>query len=92
MHIPTDAGLKLHKAEEERSVDEREYRRNIGCLCYLIHTRPDLVYSVGVLSKYMHAPKELHKAALKQVLDIYKELGVLTRVQTKLRISWIRRQ
>ena len=68
VHIPMDAGLKLSKAEEECGVDERDYRRNIGCLRYLIHTRPDLAYSVGVLSRYMHAPKESHRAALKQVL------------------------
>lgn len=66
--IPMDAGTKLEKAEEERGVDEREYRRNIGCLRYLIHTRPDLACSVGILSRYMHNPKESHKAALKQVL------------------------
>lgn len=67
-HIPMDAGLKLGKADEEKSVDEREYRKLIGCLRYLIHTRPDLSCSVGILSRYMHNPKEFHKAALKQVL------------------------
>lgn len=66
--IPMDAGLKLGKSDEEKNVDEREYRRNIGCLHYLIHTRPDLACSVGILSRYMHKPKEFHKAALKQVL------------------------
>lgn len=68
VHIPMDTGLKLPKAEDEQDVDEKDYRRNIGCLRYLIHTRPDLAYSVRVLSRYMHAPKESHKAALKQVL------------------------
>ncbi|XP_048637505.1 secreted RxLR effector protein 161-like [Brassica napus] len=67
-----DAGLKLCKAEKEVSVDEIDYRRNIGCLRYLIHTRPDLACSVGVLSRYMHSPKESHKAALKQVLRYLK--------------------
>ena len=66
--IPMDEGLKLGKADEEKGVDEREYRRNIGCLRYLIHTRPDLACSVGILSRYMHNPKESHKVALKQVL------------------------
>lgn len=37
-HIPMDAGLKLSKADKERSVDEREYRKMIGCLRYLICT------------------------------------------------------
>lgn len=68
VHIPMDAGLKINKAEDEEGVDERDYRRNIGCLRYLIHTRPDLAFSVGVLSRYMHDPKASHKAALKQVL------------------------
>ena len=68
VHIPMDSGLKLCRADNERDVDASDYRRNIGCLRYLIHTRPDLSYSVGVLSRYMHAPKESHKAALKQVL------------------------
>ena len=68
VHIPMDAGLRLCQSKDERSVDEKDFRRNIGCLRYLIHTRPDLAYSVGVLSRYMHDPKESHKAALKQVL------------------------
>ena len=67
VHVPMDQGLKLSKAEEE-GVNEKEFRRNIGCLCYLIHTRPDLAQSVGVLSRYMHDPKTSHGAALKQVL------------------------
>ena len=63
-----DSGLKLCQAKDEKMVDEKDYRRNNGCPRYLIHTRPDLAYSVGVLSQYMHDPKESHKAVLKQVL------------------------
>ena len=70
--IPMDAGLVLSKAKEERSVEEKDFRRVIGCLRYLLHTRPDLAYSVGVLSRYMHEPKETHFAALKQVLRYVK--------------------
>ncbi|KAL1191901.1 Retrovirus-related Pol polyprotein from transposon RE1 [Cardamine amara subsp. amara] len=68
VHIPMDSGLKLSKAQKEMSIDEKEYRRNIGCLRYLLHTCPDLSYVVGVLSRYMQEPKESHGAALKQVL------------------------
>lgn len=66
--IPMDPGLKLSKAAEEDDVSEKDFRRNIGCLRYLIHTRPDLAYCVGVLIRYMHQPKTSHAAALKQVL------------------------
>ncbi|XP_033138570.1 uncharacterized protein LOC103844422 isoform X1 [Brassica rapa] len=67
-HTPMDSGLKLSKSEEERSIDATGYRRNIGCLRYLLHTRPDLSYCVGVLSRYMQDPKESHGAAMKQCL------------------------
>ncbi|KAG7557329.1 Zinc finger CCHC-type superfamily [Arabidopsis suecica] len=65
---PMITGLKLSKAEKEKNIDEKEYRRNIGCLRYLLHTRPDLSFCVGMLSRYMQEPKESHGNALKQVL------------------------
>lgn len=55
-HVPMDLGLKLSKAEAEARINDKEFRRNIGCLRYLIHTRPDLARCVGVLSRYMHEP------------------------------------
>ncbi|KAG7579312.1 Reverse transcriptase RNA-dependent DNA polymerase [Arabidopsis thaliana x Arabidopsis arenosa] len=67
-HIPMEMNLQLSKSQSEKSISEKDYRRSIGCLRYLIHTRPDLSYSVGVLSRYMQEPKESHGAALKQVL------------------------
>ena len=66
--VPMDINVKLSKATHERGINERDYRRSIGCLRYLLHTRPDLSYSVGILSRYMQEPKESHGAALKQVL------------------------
>ncbi|KAL9811877.1 putative RNA-directed DNA polymerase [Arabidopsis thaliana] len=66
--IPMISGLELSKAPDEKSIDGQKYRKHIGCLRYLLHTRPDLSYDVEVLSRYMHDPKESHGAALKQVL------------------------
>lgn len=66
--IPMEFGLKLSKATEEPEIDATVYRRRIGCLRYLLHTRPDLAFSVGLLSRYMHSPRESHGNALKQVL------------------------
>ena len=65
---PMIAGLELSKALDEKSIDRQQYRRSIGCLRYLPHTRPDLSYSVGILSRYMQGPRESHGAALKRVL------------------------
>lgn len=66
--VPMEAGLKLSKALEEKDIDATSYRRNVGCFRYLLHTRPDLSYCVGVLSRYMQCPKESHGVAMKQCL------------------------
>lgn len=68
VHVLMDPSLKMSKASDEERVDEKEYKRNIGCLRYLLHTRPDISYSVGVLSRYMAEPRTSHAAAMKQVL------------------------
>lgn len=72
VRAPMEFGLKLSRAEEEQSIDAKEYRRSIGCLRYLLHTRPNLSFSVGLLSRYMHDPKVSHGAALKQVVRYLK--------------------
>ena len=65
---PMEIGLNLSKAEEEKEIDATRFRKQIGCLRYLLHTRPDLSFVVGVLSRYMHSPRESHGVALKQCL------------------------
>ena len=70
--IPMEFGLHLSKALEEPEIDASEYIRKIGCLRYLMHTRPDMAFSVGILSKFMHSPRESHGKALKQVLRYLK--------------------
>jgi len=51
--VPLETGLILEKLENEKEVNSTEFRRNVGCLRYLLHTRPDLSFCVGVLSRYM---------------------------------------
>ena len=44
----------------------------VGSLRYLVNTRPDLAYSVGVVSRFMEAPTTEHWAAVKQILRYIK--------------------
>ena len=37
-----------------------------------MHTRPDMAFSVGILSRFMQSPRESHGKALKQVLRYLK--------------------
>jgi len=41
-------------------VDSTLYRQLVGSLLYLTHTRPDISFAVGVCSRYMQEPHELH--------------------------------
>ncbi|KAG6471158.1 hypothetical protein ZIOFF_072259 [Zingiber officinale] len=66
---PMESKTRLHKDLEGTPVDATEYRRIIGCLRYLIHTRPDLSYSVGMASRYMERPTIMHHRVVKQILS-----------------------
>nr|GEX60086.1 zinc finger, CCHC-type [Tanacetum cinerariifolium] len=66
--IPMDPGTRLTKIKEGTMVNSADYRSLIGCLRYLLHTRPDLSYSVGLLSRSMQEPREQHMKAIRQVL------------------------
>ncbi|KAG7533498.1 Zinc finger CCHC-type [Arabidopsis thaliana x Arabidopsis arenosa] len=72
VRTPMDPSFKASKSEHEKEVDATMYRKNVGCLRYLLHTRPDLSYCVGVLSRYMQSPRESHAIAMKQVLRYLK--------------------
>nr|GEX52821.1 ribonuclease H-like domain, reverse transcriptase, RNA-dependent DNA polymerase [Tanacetum cinerariifolium] len=70
--IPMDPGTRLTKITEGTMVNSTEYRSIIGCLRYLLHTRPDLSYSVILLSRFMQEPREKHMKAIRQVLRYVK--------------------
>lgn len=44
----------------------------IGGLRYLVHTRPDIAYSVGIVSGYMEKPTMMHQLAAKRILRYVK--------------------
>ncbi|XP_039119648.1 secreted RxLR effector protein 161-like [Dioscorea cayenensis subsp. rotundata] len=59
---------QLNKDLDGQPVDATEYRRVIGCLRYLVHTRPDLSFAIGVASRFMERPTMMHHNAVKEIL------------------------
>ena len=72
VRVPMEKKLQLHKDPEGEAVDTTEYRRVIGCLRYLLHTRPDLSFAVGVASRFMERPTVLHQKFVKHILRYLK--------------------
>ena len=55
-------------SENEESVDGSLYRSLVDSLLYLTATRPDLMFTVSMLSRFMESPKKSHRKANKRVL------------------------
>uniref|UniRef100_A0A453AK76 Reverse transcriptase Ty1/copia-type domain-containing protein n=1 Tax=Aegilops tauschii subsp. strangulata TaxID=200361 RepID=A0A453AK76_AEGTS len=71
-HVPMKPRLRLSKKSEAPAVDATEYRSVVRKLRYLTNTRPDLAYSVGIVSRFMEAPTTEHWAAVENILRYIK--------------------
>jgi len=67
-----DPGAKLDVDKQREKIDATKYRRIIGCLSYLLSTRPDLSFSVGMASRFMEKPTIKHLGAVKQIMRCLK--------------------
>jgi hypothetical protein len=59
--------VKLFKDPEGKRVDSTNYKQIVGSLMYLTATRPDIMYAVSLISRYMENPKEIHLLAAKRI-------------------------
>lgn len=69
---PTEGGLKLCIEMDQIPADVNRYRRLVGKLMYLAHTRPDLAYALSMVSSFMHNPGEQHMNAVIRILRYLK--------------------
>jgi hypothetical protein len=66
--MPMEERLSLSRDSTAEEVDATLYRRIVGSLRYLIHTRPDLTYTVGYVSRFLERPSEERLQAVKKIL------------------------
>ena len=57
---PMEEQLKLSKHSMAAKVDATRYRSIVGGLRYITHTRPDIAFAVGYVSRFMEDPREDH--------------------------------
>jgi len=84
-YTPLEMNQKLTSVKYDEHVDNTgaksddllknpaEYQRLVGRLLYLTMTRPDLAFTVQVLSQFMHQPKQSHREDALRVVRYIKE-------------------
>lgn len=70
--FPMDPKECITKDEGGKPVDVTNFKSMIGGLRYLVHSRPDIAYSVGIVSRYMEKPTMVHQMAAKRILRYVK--------------------
>jgi hypothetical protein len=74
--VPMEPWLKLSKKGGGAEVDAALYRSVVGGLRYLVHTRLDICFAIGYISRFMEAPTCDHWGAVKlQYIAGTKDLG-----------------
>ena len=72
VNTPIATGMKLSREENGDFVNSIFFKSLVGSLRYLTITRLDIVYGVGLVSRYMETPKESHWLAAKRILRYIK--------------------
>ncbi|KAH9743180.1 Integrase catalytic domain-containing protein [Citrus sinensis] len=70
--LQNSRGCKLMKDESGVKVDKIYFKQIVGSLMYLTTTQPDVMFVVGLISRYMENPTELHLQVAKRVLRYLK--------------------
>jgi hypothetical protein len=73
-------------AETGEPVNHERYQRFIDHLIYPNHTRPDISFTVNIVSRYMHDPKKGHMNTVYQILW-YTKKGLIFRKNDHLNIE-----
>ncbi|WVZ95469.1 hypothetical protein U9M48_041230 [Paspalum notatum var. saurae] len=68
VHTPMETGLKLSKDSPNPPIDATFYRSIVRSLRYLVHTRPDITFAVGMASRFMASPTTEHMSVVKHLL------------------------
>ena len=77
-----EPNLKLEKHGKEDKVDALLLKQMIRSLIYVCSSRPDIGFSIGLVSRYMSEPRVSHMKAARRILRYLKGLtnkGILFR-------------
>jgi hypothetical protein len=64
---PMEQHVKLLPGKPDQTIDATKFRSIVGSVRYLVNTRPDLAFSVGMVSRFMENPNAEHWSAIKRI-------------------------
>ena len=67
-----DPNHKLADIKDGTPIDTARYQKLASKLIYLVHTHPDIAFSMSVVSQFMHSPYEEHLDVVFQILRYLK--------------------
>jgi hypothetical protein len=70
---PMSSMASLGPDEDGDAVDQREYRSMIGSLLYLIATRSDIQFTVGLCACFQSSPRSSHRTAVQCIFRYLKD-------------------
>jgi hypothetical protein len=77
---PIVTGTRLSKHDRSEEVNSTYFKQIVGSLMYLTATRPDIMFAVHMIARFMEHPLETHMTAAKRILRYIRgtsEHGVL---------------
>ncbi|XP_028064792.1 uncharacterized protein LOC114267909 [Camellia sinensis] len=72
VNTAVDSGVELKKGTKASDVDPTYYKSLVGSLRYLTCARPDMLYGVRPISRYMETPNQSHLYAAMRILRYIK--------------------
>ena len=69
---PIVANHGLQTVQDGELANKEQYKKLVRKLIYLSHTRPDISYAVGMISRFMHLPQVPHMEAVMRILRYLK--------------------
>ncbi|XP_070015772.1 secreted RxLR effector protein 161-like [Nicotiana sylvestris] len=72
VNTPMESGTKLSKFDKGEKVDPTFFKSLVGSLRYLTCTRPDILFAVGVVSRFMEASTSTHLKVTRRILRYLK--------------------
>ncbi|XP_070036406.1 uncharacterized mitochondrial protein AtMg00810-like [Nicotiana tomentosiformis] len=72
VNTPMESRTKLSKFNEGEKVDPIFFKRLVGSLRYLTCTSSDILFTVGVVSRFIEAPTSTHLKVTRRILRYLK--------------------